>query len=221
MTCMKRLRWLIAILSLLNLAIHGCAANKLTNAWIEDGKQLGTISKHKTTHGFQWDYFDVSGNLLRVDYRDKNESLLPGVSTKKLSYGIDGKLTEERLYDSQGSPTSCREGYVIKRHTYSVNNKSDNMENVFFCDKNGNQKNTINGFAIIQMTFEGSTNFIKDVYFLDEKNQTTAANWDNKRGVAHVKYVQLDGVGTVTCAVYYNPTGEIIERTVIKGSIRW
>ena len=211
----------ITITLLLLIIICSCAHDISRVTWIENGKQIGIIKKYNLENGSRWEYFDMTDKLQRIDIRDNNDELLEGACVIKLYYNIDGKLFEERFYDSHESPTNCEKGYAIKRHSYSTNDKMDNIENISFYNIEGDLENTTSGYAIKKLTYKGTSNFVKEIYFLDEHDQPASINWNNQKGVSHVKYFQLDGAGPVTCAVYYSPKGEIIGRNVINGAVRW
>ena len=204
-------------LALLLLTVQGCGAS--STAWVKDGQKVGRIWKHKMPYGAEYRYLDVSKRLMMIERKDKANALIAGACTIKYEYGESNRLAAESCYDASGNPELCAAGYASKRYTYSSGPASNLTEERTLCDKQGLPACGTDGYAYAKLVFTGSD--LKQVFLQDAQRKPAAASWDGVAGTAKVEYAKLQGVGTVRCAVYFRPSGEIIERKVLSGTSYW
>ncbi|MFH0975322.1 MAG: hypothetical protein V1874_06030 [Spirochaetota bacterium] len=197
----------------------GSRSGQTKEPWIENGQRLGTIIAENTASGKQLKYYDVNGKLHSFELRDSNNVLLPGVSTIKYLYNSEGKLIEEHCYNANGASVENKDGYAIKQLSYIPMNENDYAILISFLNKTGKPVCIPEGYAFKKIVYAGHSGKIKEMYFENEKSKPASVKCDGVSSVANVKYSFLEGIGEVTCGVYYGPSGLIIERKVLSGSM--
>lgn len=200
------------------VVLSGCVTTSPRQDWIENGKRVGTITKHKAAGGSFWQYRDTGGVLCRTEKHDQNGALSGGASVAVFSHDSSGRLATCQYFDANNQPACHPDGYYSVRHHYSLDSDHNSVDTLVFLDATEHAVNTRQGYAYRSLVFEGTSRMITEIYWEDARRKPAACVWDGESGVARVKYTVLEGIGDIRCGVYYNAEGEIIQRKQVSGA---
>jgi hypothetical protein len=209
-----------AFLSVACALVAGCATTS-PQAWMENGKRVGSIFKTTRAYGTEIRYVNTAGEPQRLEKRDPSGMLLPGASVTRFVYNPSGYLVEEVSCDGAGDLAPCEEGYAVKAYSYSKRAEGDRVVTWTFLDKDRKPIGTLSGYAVVRVVYAGATAKVREFFLEDVCNRPASATWDDVSGVARVKFTVLDGIGEIRCAIYYGPDGAVVRRKTVDGSCHY
>lgn len=201
------------------LLFYGCVMYRSPSVWIENGQPRGNITYVFTSHGVTYRYTDYAGLLRRLEMRDINEMLLPGPCIVQYEYDAAARLIEERVSNAQNQAVPNEQGYARKTYAYSQDAGGNNVVDQRLYDGQGKLVRGRDGFACATIIYSAGAPEVAEVFLYDENQRPVAGAWDDVAGTVHVKYMTVEGIGAVRYGVYYDPSGNVIARKRIAGTL--
>lgn len=201
-------------ISVLLAGLCACATNQTKIVpWFKDNVASGTIVQIKTPSGYTYQYKNTSGQIVRIEDRDPERSLL---SIVEYEYDNNNHLTEERRYDSSEHLRAVPEGFAIRRFVYRVNPDGERVTEIHFYDAAEKPVLLGSGYGVLRQTF-GTDGKLQKVHCLDTASKPIPSTWLGVGNVVEIQYSYLSGVGEVMCAVFLNSAGQVVFRKELAG----
>jgi hypothetical protein len=192
-----------------------CTTTKV-QTWNKDGRVAGTITSIETPVGHDYLYRDLSNCLVRVEKRDAIGGFLPGPCIEEIAYDELGRRKEERQLDASGTLCSGAGTSAISRWSYSVDSTGHPVVELSYFDAEGKPAVSPDGYTILRQTFlDGGK--ISKVEMFDADRKPAPSTWFGVERIVQVQYTYLQGVGEVTCAVFFDTSGQVVARKQLSG----
>jgi hypothetical protein len=206
--------------------LAACASRKpqtaeqvTTETWQQGGTNLGTITTVPKDFGCEMQYRDLSRKLVRVEKRDASRQLLSGPCILTISHTPLGQPLEEEHFDAYGELTNNEKGYATRRWVHQPANGQESVVEESFYDAAGQRANTADGFGMIRTTLRPPGGNLRRIQFFDKDGQPATTTYEGVSGVAEVKFVQLQGLGEISCASYLDASGHVLARKHLGGVV--
>jgi len=199
------------------LLLCSCQSPRInTKPWIVDDQRIGTIETINKKWGTESDYRDLNGRLVRVENRGKNGALLPGICTVQYSYNDVGALKMEQTLNAEGLLTCNPEGFALQKYVYTSDLNGNLVVRESYFNEMLQPVLTKSGYATVWTTKDNNGQLMRSQFF-DLQGKPAPSRWDGVTNVVDIHYAQLQGVTPVLCGVYFDNTGNVIERKQLSG----
>ena len=217
MTAARLVADLGAAVVAVSVILGGCVSGPRREVWLRDGQPVGTILVSPTPDGSEYRYFDSANLLVRTEMRNASSALVDGDCAVEFSYDAERRVVMESYLDASGRPCRSKGGFASLEHRYSVGPGGESVEENVLLDESGQVVGGRHGWAIARFVRARPGAEIDELLLSDERGNPAAAAWGDVIGTARVKYMTLEGVGAVRCAVYYDASGGILARRTLSG----
>jgi hypothetical protein len=205
-------------LALCAVLLCSCATSPRADVqpWLKDSRKVGTLTRAKRSWGYDYEYRDLSGRLVRVERRSNDLQLCAGACIVRFEYDEARNLQAEQHLDAAERPCLAAAGYARCRWArWQAPDGCRVVEESFFdCEQMPVCRQE--GFAVARSTC-GPDGRLKELRFLNASRSPAAATWLGVQNVADVQYSYLQGVGEVTCAAFLDAAGSVIARRELAG----
>ena len=184
--------------------------------WMKDNQRIGTVTTTAKPWGTFCAYKDLEGRLMRTEKRGSDGSLLSGACTVQRTYDSGMLLASEEWLDSNERMTCNADGFAVHQWSRSVGPGGNPVVEESFLDSKRRLALTNAGYAIVRH-INGPDGKAQKVQLLTPARKPAKGVWLDVPNVAEVDFSYLDGVTPITCAVFLDASGAVVERKQISG----
>ena len=197
----------------------GCSASS-TGPWMEDGRQVGILTKAKTGDGFTYRFEDMDGQLQTLEYRQGDKTLVDGMCTLRYDYDVQGRQVLARAFDRNGDPALTEARWSEQRTSFSSTHAGHGVVEHQFCLADGELTATPAGFAIKRVEFGEDPERLERLDFFGTEREPVGVEYWGHKGVFSVTFAYLQGLQPICMAALHDDSKAVLARVKISGTSR-
>ena len=170
--------------------------------------------------GFLHTYKDLTGRVVRLEYRDQEDVLDPSRLVEYREYDAAGRQRVLRFTDAAGDRTPGPVGFATRRTEYLHAAAAGGLvQNDRHYDSAESPMTLPAGYFRSEMLFQGSV--LQSIRYFDPADQRVVVSVEGVSDVYEVRFYFLQGASPITVETFFDKSGTPITKRRVSGQTKF